>query len=212
MATITKHIGLHNAAKVIVLMRELPEEEHMALVLLNDKLPQVYHAPVLEALNSAAGQAANNLADIIDTVKLPDGRSLAYLLHTEGFIKKVQTNNVFMTPDSTNKIRLSELNAYMNAISKGGDALKKMQELDEHRGMHQSTRIHPSKVLRGQNVLTEVPVYKDPLPSPPPPAPLESAAPAWAGELLNEVRSQKEVIAELSKKVELLESSPKKKK
>ena len=136
MNKMTKHIGLHNAKNIIIILHQLQGEGHMCLVLYVDRVPPAYLTPILNALNSPEGQAAKDFASVLETLTLGDGRNLGQLLHTEGHFKKVPTNQVFATPDSRNKVRLNDLNEMLTRIDQGGDALKKLEELDTNKGMH----------------------------------------------------------------------------
>jgi hypothetical protein len=84
----------------------------------------------------------------LETATLPDGRNLGQVLHTEGHFKKVPTNQVFVTPDKINKIRLNDLNEMLSKIDQGGEALKKMEDLDKNKGMHRRT---PDEVVTSEN-------------------------------------------------------------
>lgn len=137
---ITKHIGLNNGKKIIICWSQLPEEKHMCLALMTDTIPAAYKEAVFNTVNSEAGQKAKNLADALFEVKLPDGRNLLNVLHTENLLKKLQTDQTFVTPDSVNKIKLNELNDMLEKIEAGGEAAKKLADLDEHKGMNRKKR------------------------------------------------------------------------
>jgi len=134
-----KHVGLHNAQKIVIVLNQMPNEEHMCLVTYQEKLPPRYYNAVMSTLNSPEGQAAKDFATALEGAKLEDDRNLAKVLYTEGHLKKVPANQVFATPygyQSSNKIKLNELNEYMKKIEQGGDALKKLEEFDENKGYH----------------------------------------------------------------------------
>lgn len=138
-----KHVGLHNAQKITIVLHQMPGEEHMCLLVYNDKLPPRYYQSVMACLNSESGQSAKDFATALEGVQLEDGRNLARILFTEGHLKKVPANQVFATPygpASANKIKLNELNEYMNKIDQGGEALEKLKEFDEHKGMQRKKR------------------------------------------------------------------------
>jgi hypothetical protein len=138
-----KHVGLHNAQKVTIVLRQMPSEEHMCLVLYDDKTPPRYFQAIKACLNSPEGQESKDFATALDAVSLDDGRQLARILYTEGHLKKVPTNQVFATPygyESANKIKLNDLNEYLNKIDQGGEALEKMKQFDENKGMNKKTK------------------------------------------------------------------------
>ena len=146
-----KHVGLHNAQKVTIILHQMnPPDEHMCLLVYDEKLPSKYFDLVHKAVLSKEAQEAKNFADILENVNLDDNRNLARVLFQEGHFKKVPANLVFATPfgyNSSNKIKLNELNEYTNTIEKGGEALKKMQELDEGRGLHRKRKLGEAKAL-----------------------------------------------------------------
>lgn len=125
-----KHVGNHNGKKVILLFREVPNEEHMCLVAYSDLLPRMYHDEIMRVLESAAGQQAQSFSDALFRTTLPDGMNCLQALHKNNFIKKVPTNQVKITPTPTSSVMLDELNGILNEMAKGEEAVKKLNELD----------------------------------------------------------------------------------
>ena len=129
-----KHIGRHGDRKVAIIFRELPGEEHMCLVIYPETLPTHFHNTIMNILESAPGQASPNLADVLHRNLLPDGRVILQALHNEGMLKKIQTNQVIVTPTAQSNVKLDELNRIVKEMESGADALKRMQELDASAG------------------------------------------------------------------------------
>lgn len=129
-----KHVGRHGDKKILILWRTVPDEDHMCLVTYSDKMPSFYHDAVMKVLESGQGQDAAHLADALHRNLLPDGRNILNTLHKEGLIKKVQTNQVIVTPDPKNSVRLDELNKILQEMSLGEDAVRRMAELDAQAG------------------------------------------------------------------------------
>lgn len=125
-----KHVGKFNERDVVILFRKVPDEDHMCLVVYMDTLPAKYSTDVTKALNSEDGQAANCLADVLAQRVISDGRVLLNALHTEGFIKKAQTNGVLVTANEKSKVRLDELNTLIDQLEQGKEAAEKMTEYD----------------------------------------------------------------------------------
>ena len=100
-----KHIGRHGDRKVAILFREVPNEDHMCLVIYPETLPTHIHDSIMRTLESPVGQQATNLAEALHRGMLPDGRPQLEALHREGMIKKVPTSQVIVTPtnNSTRK-------------------------------------------------------------------------------------------------------------
>jgi len=129
-----KHVGRHNERKVIIVYREVPEQDHMALVVYSDVLPGKIHDPVMKVLENE-GQAQNSLADAFHKATLPDGRNMLGALHGEGYLKKVQTSQIIVTANATSNARLDELNKIINEMATGEAAKTRLQKLDGERGL-----------------------------------------------------------------------------
>lgn len=130
-----KHIGKHGDRKVAIIFREVPGESHMALVIYPQTLPISFHDAIMKVIESPVGQQAENLGDALFRSLLPDGRAMLQTLHVEGMIKKVQTNQIVVTPNASSHVRLDELNDIVNKMKMGEQAIKEMADLDANRGM-----------------------------------------------------------------------------
>jgi hypothetical protein len=130
-----KHVGKHNNRKVVILYREVPSEEHMALLVYTDNLPSNFHDSIMNCLESNEGQSAESFSDVLFRNLLPDGRAILPALHKEGYIKKAQTNQIILTPNAKSSIRLDELNNILNGMATGKEAVQKMKEIDDNAGL-----------------------------------------------------------------------------
>lgn len=130
-----KHIGKHGDRKVALVFREVPGEEHMALVIYPDVLPVSMHDAIMRVLESPEGQSAENLGDALFRNLLPDGRAMLQTLHVEGMIKKVQAKQITVTPTANSHVNLEEMNNIIRKMKMGEDAIREMAELDSNRGM-----------------------------------------------------------------------------
>lgn len=130
-----KHVGRHGDRKVAIVFREIPGEDHMCLVIYPDVLPTHIHNTVMQVLESAPGQQATNLADVMHRNLLPDGRNILQALHVEGMLKKVASNQVILTPTPTTSVKLDEINRLVKEMESGTEALKKLQQLDQNSGL-----------------------------------------------------------------------------
>lgn len=146
-----KHVAKHNDKRTVLLFREVPNEGHMCLVAYSDLLPRLVHDEIMKVLESPSGQAAENLADALFRNYMADGRNTLEVLHKEGFIKKVPTNQIIVTPGGKSTVRLDELNEILNEMNKGQDAIKKMAELDANAGMSGKRRNDPKEVGAPRN-------------------------------------------------------------
>jgi hypothetical protein len=129
-----KHIGRHGDRKVAILFREVPGEDHMCLVIYPETLPTHIHNSIMSTLESAPGQAATNLSEVLHRNLLPDGRPQLEALHKEGMIKKVPTAQIIVTPTAQSSVKLDELNKIIREMESGDAALKRLQDIDKNSG------------------------------------------------------------------------------
>lgn len=135
MAQFLKHVGKVGDRKVAVIFREIPGEDHMCLVVYTELLNQNIHDPLITVIESEPGQQSENLADALNHNYTRDGKILLQVLHHEGMMKKVQTSQVLMTPAPNQAIRLDELNKILDEMAKGEEAVKRLREIDNSRGL-----------------------------------------------------------------------------
>jgi hypothetical protein len=131
----TRHVGKHGDRKVAVIFREVPGEPHMCLVTYTETINQHIHDPLIRCIESDIGQSSENLADALNRSYSQDGRPILHVLHSEGQLKKVNTEQIVMTPAPNTRIKLNELNKILNEMKMGEDAVKRMAELDQSRGL-----------------------------------------------------------------------------
>ena len=130
-----KHIGKHNDRKVAVVFRTIPGMDHMCLVIYPETIPAHWHDAIMKVLESDVGQQAEELADALHRNLLPDGRNILETLHREGMLKKVNTEQIIMTPTTTSTVRLDELNKILTEMKTGEEARKKLAATDANRGL-----------------------------------------------------------------------------
>lgn len=145
-----KHIGKHGDRKVAVLYREVPNEPHMCLVTYTELLNRHVHDPMMACIEGSIGQHSTNLADALNRTHTADGKYILQVLHREGLIKKVQTEQIVMTPNSQTKIKLNELNKILDEMEQGEAAVKKLADMDASLGMQTPAEI--AKRMRGDIV------------------------------------------------------------
>jgi len=137
----TRHVGKHGDRKVAVVFREVPGEPHMALVVYTELLNQNIHDPMIHCIDSDIGQNSKDLADALNRMHTRDGKIILQVLHSEGMLKKVQTEAIIMTPQPNTSIKLSELNKMLDEMEKGEAAVKRMAELDSQRGIQDPAQV-----------------------------------------------------------------------
>ena len=129
-----KHVGRHGEKKVVIAYNTVPGEDHMALVVYSDALPSMIHDEVMKVVESNAGQSAKVLADALFRNIMPDGNNTLGSLHKGGYLKKVQTKQVILTPNAKTTVRLDELNEILKKMEAGEEAIKALSDIDAGRG------------------------------------------------------------------------------
>ena len=147
-----RHVGKHGDRKVAIVFREIPGEPHMCLVTYTELLNQNMHDPMMKCIESDIGQNSENLADALNRSHTKDGRFILQVLHGEGLLKKVNTEQIVMTPQPGIKIKLNELNVMLDEMKKGEDATKRLAEIDKSLGMQS-----PNEVARRMRGDTQAP-------------------------------------------------------
>lgn len=116
-----KHVGKHNNQKVVIVFRQLPGEEDQALITYPNSLPSLLHDEMMKCLESEAGQASNEFNEVLFRTLMADGNSILSSLHVGGFLTRVKTNTVTVTPttNSNEDIKLDNLNSLIKQIKAG---------------------------------------------------------------------------------------------
>ena len=93
MAQPLKHIGRHvgSRKKVAVAFRVLPGEADNCLVVPTESLDAAEHDSLMTLIESNAGQNAEELADAMNRVTLPDGMNMLKGFHKYGKLYKMKT-------------------------------------------------------------------------------------------------------------------------
>lgn len=130
-----KHVGRQGDRRVAIVFREVPNEEHMALVVYPDTMPVSMHDALMAAIESEPGQQANSLADVLNRNLFPDGRNMLQTLHAEGMLKKVRTSEIVVVANATSNVILEEMNKIIAEMESGAAAMDRLAELENNRGM-----------------------------------------------------------------------------
>ena len=130
-----RHVGRHGERKVAIIFREVPGEPHMCLVTYPEVLNRHVHDPLMKCIESDIGQNSENLADALNRTYTVDGKIILQALHSEGQLKKVNTEQIVVTPSPNTKIKLNELNKILDEMQQGDAAVKRLAELDASAGL-----------------------------------------------------------------------------
>lgn len=130
-----KHVGKHNNRKIVIVYRQVPGEDHMALITYSDVLPRLVHDELMKCVEGVVAQNTKDLADVLFRTLMGNGEGILQSLHANGWLKKVPCNQVIVTPTASATIRLDELNKMLTEMEQGEEAVKKLADLDSQRGM-----------------------------------------------------------------------------
>lgn len=155
----TRHVGKHGDRKVAVIFREVPGEPHMCLVTYTETINKNIHDSLIRCIESDIGQSSENLADALNRNYTQDGRPILQVLHVEGQLKKVNTEQIVMTPAPNTRIKLNELNKILDEMKMGEDAVKRMAELDSSRGLQDPADV--ARRMRGPQTNSPVVASND---------------------------------------------------
>jgi hypothetical protein len=89
----------------------------------------------MKCIESDIGQSSENLADALNRTYTIDGKIILQALHAEGQLKKVNTEQVIVTPAPNTRIKLNELNKILDEMKQGEAAVKRLAELDSSTGL-----------------------------------------------------------------------------
>jgi hypothetical protein len=140
-----RHVGKHGDRKVAIVFREVPNEEHMCLVVYTQLLNQNIHDPMMSCIEGDIGQNSDELASALNRQFTRSGEPILQVLHREGMLKKVRTEDIVMTPQSNTKIRLDELNKILREMKAGEDATKRLAEADSSLGLQDPADVRRRK-------------------------------------------------------------------
>ena len=149
-----RHVGKHGDRKVAVIFREVPGEPHMCLVAYTEILNQHIHDPLIKCIESDIGQNSENLADALNRTHTKDGHIILQKLHAEGMLKKVNTEQIVMTPAPNTKIKLNELNKILDEMKQGEEATKRLAEMDKSLGMQDAAQV--ARRMRGDKLPQQI--------------------------------------------------------
>lgn len=122
MPNFLKHVGQVNATgkKCVVVFRSIPGDVKNCLVIETESLSSVYHDTLIEAVESASGQAEADFYNFASRSVFHDGVNMLQGMHIKGWLRKFPTEDVTMMPTPDIRIGLAELNAQLDNMNSAG--------------------------------------------------------------------------------------------
>jgi len=136
MAQAIKHVGNVKDKKVVIAYRTIPNDPYSALVIPVEKLNPSWHDELFKVVESNNGQDANEVATVLAVRKFADGTNILSTLSRAGFLVKVDTKDITITPTPQREtwISLDKLNeeiAKQRGVEISELAIKPDSEQDE---------------------------------------------------------------------------------
>ena len=131
---LTRHVGLDKTsnARVILLYPNLKDTQD-CLITFSETLPLELKEAVFQVQNADEGQRAINLLDVLGRRVFSDtGKSIAEILHVHGYIKKVNIDNILMTPSSIYKIPLRDVLVQSGLMTKNPTVAESNEKFNPH--------------------------------------------------------------------------------
>ena len=122
-----KHVGKVGEKPCVVLYREVPGEPDFALIVQTTNLPDAQHDALMNIVQSAEAQEANEVSEVLDRRQFSDGSNMLQQLHFDKRIEKVSVDLVSLTPTPQDSISLEEVNAEIRKIDNKSNPPSKIQ-------------------------------------------------------------------------------------
>jgi len=122
-----KHIGkiTNTGLKCIIVFRELyddkgnVEDPNHCLVVETERLPDMLHDDMVRVVESPAAQDSLEFYSVAHRSLFSDGVNMLVKLHNHGLLKKYQTKDILVTPNSYTSVPLSEINEIVKKTASG---------------------------------------------------------------------------------------------
>ena len=122
-----KHVGqvANTGLKCIVVFREIYDENgnvqepDNCLVVETERLPDMEHDDIVRVVESPTAQESAEFYTVAHRSMFSDGINMLVKLNNRGYLKKYQTDQIMMTPNSSTSIKLSEINEIIRKQNTG---------------------------------------------------------------------------------------------
>lgn len=114
-----KHIGIirNVGTRIIVVYREIPNDENHCLVVETDRLPDYLSQQINDLVNSLEASGTNNFYEVLHRRMTSDGENFLLALHTRKLLKKVKVADVLLYPRPGQSLELSVLNSTLKGTT-----------------------------------------------------------------------------------------------
>lgn len=119
MPQLMKHVGKYGEKPCVVVFREVPNEPENCLIVQTSGLSTTHHDDLMEVIQSAEAQEANDLSQVLNRRQFRDGDNMLNSMHFGKKLSKVPVNQVSLTPTPSHSVPLEEVNAEIRKLSGG---------------------------------------------------------------------------------------------
>lgn len=120
---IMKHVGKYGEKPCVVVFREVPEEPENCLIVQTSQLIDSHHDDLMEVVQSAEAQSANDISQVLHRRQFRDGENMLSAMHFGKKLQKVPVNQVSLTPTPAQSVPLAEVNAEIRKIESRSENL-----------------------------------------------------------------------------------------
>lgn len=117
--TLMKHVGKFGEKPCLVVFRELPGEQDYCLIVQTDNLDSRQHDDLMNVIQSAEAQSANNVSEVLHRRQFTDGSNMLSTLHYAKKLQKVPVSHVSLTPVPGQSIPLADVNVEIRKLEGG---------------------------------------------------------------------------------------------
>lgn len=111
MPDFIKHVGRNkNGTRLVVVFREIPDDEEFCLCVETDSLPDMYHDQLIQEVNSRDAQATVDLFEVLSRRSFGDGGQMLNTLHARGMLRKYAVEDIEMVPMPNRPVPLKLIN------------------------------------------------------------------------------------------------------
>ena len=122
-----KHVGqvVNTGRRCVVVFREIYDESgnviepDNCLVVETDSLPDMAHQDIMRIVEGEPAQSTGNLYEVLGRERMSDGAVALRWLSSNDRLRKFPTNNIMLTPDSNNTLRLDKMNKIITMQASG---------------------------------------------------------------------------------------------
>ena len=126
MATM-KHIGqvANTGLKCVIVFREIYDDQgnvtdpNHCLVVETERLPDMLHDDMVRVVESPTAQESDEFYTVAHRSMFSDGINMLVKLHNHGLLKKYQTKDIVVTPNTFTNVPLNEINEIIRKQKSG---------------------------------------------------------------------------------------------